>query len=385
MNDTGGDRAGNGGDVLVCTGTNISENKVIFLDSYEALERGNPIVLEGASIEKKVTNALNKYAKLDIAGRYEMMTIISRLLKDVSVYEHTKRTLLTDTFFSNDELTDVQDSLELSLPPGCFIKQLILYKTVKFSKDRSFFISRKYWDQLSEDDKATAIIHEALYVYYFKRGWSDSRFARYMNYIINTSEYLNYGISDFLNDAYVSQKNKGSFLYLPSFSNSNNFPNYFSLVKMKNPKERSACTTGITPYYEEDRVCLEIELGDSLSNIGNNPVHNKFQWKGFTLIPFKAAVIGKEVVGYEAVVTTRKMIDHSRHDISDNYQYVPIQHFTLANNQTSRNLSWKYSTLSDIFDGVSSVPFRTYDYPIVFINMNGVVEYIYNESHALNL
>jgi hypothetical protein len=372
-----GDRAGNGGDVLVCPAKNDPSERVVFLDSYEAQARGFSMTLSGESLDKKVQFAFDTFGQIDLLGRFELMTIVSQLIKDINVYEQKNDAKLMDTFFSNDELTDLHDSFEITIPTGCFIKQLIIFKSMRFSSDKSFIISKRYWDQLSEDQKAFAVIHEALYVYFFKRGWNDSRFPRYINNVINSSLMTSYGIDDFLRDAFISQKKKTSFLYLPSFLN-NAGMKVQSLVKTVDAYNRQTCENSLFPHNDDNRQCLELELEQTLEILKIHQKDTIFKWDNFTLIPLKAVVVGQEVIGYQAIITTAVVINKVTH-------YQPIQYLPLGTDSVQSGLRWNSNTLNEIFENAASQTFSVGDHPVVFVNMQGLVEYIYDKNYAITL
>jgi hypothetical protein len=167
------DKGGNGGDAVVCPG------KVILLDFHEMKRRNFILDLPGKTLGEKVESSLNRLSRLDpfSAG------ILRRFAKElVTGIEVSGLGLPAPTlYFTDDELTDIPDSLEVSLPKDCVKEQLVIQQEPKFPEDPRYTISKKLWDQLDLDQRALTVLHESWYRLFILQGETNSVATRYMN------------------------------------------------------------------------------------------------------------------------------------------------------------------------------------------------------------
>jgi hypothetical protein len=140
----GGDRVGNGGDVLLCQ--EAGEDKYYVLDEYEAdfkLEIGEKDI----PYTNKVTILLNKI-KASFPARYSAY---------LQIYANLKRRMT----FADLPLPEIEDDQLYELN-GCQKIQAAYFK-----KDAKGFytynLQRKIWHALDSDQKAVLLLHEILY------------------------------------------------------------------------------------------------------------------------------------------------------------------------------------------------------------------------------
>lgn len=161
----GGSTAGNGGDVLVC-----GEGQVTFFDIFEA-EASRGLVLDLGPKE------MDPFAKVE------------RVLKRIPVELGDWRDLLLarmDLFKAKHivgdfELTDVSDTGNIIIKPGCEIKQAVIQRRTGVSIDPIFYIAKNYWAKMDNDSKAALILHEIIYYDAIDMGHTDSIKTRSIN------------------------------------------------------------------------------------------------------------------------------------------------------------------------------------------------------------
>lgn len=199
LNAMGGDK-GNGGDVVICG------DLVELLDKKEALKKKMTLNLPEGAIAKKVKTVENRLMKLDPLRGQLFQIYSSELLKDIESYKNGSNNLHVITF-ADENLTDIDDSYEYSLPYGCTKEQLVIrrdkmdirmYDTYK----TEYIINLRLWDKLDDENKAMTVSHEVLYkIADEELGHTDSRLARHLNGIFSSTEQLSF--EDYL--TYVSQ------------------------------------------------------------------------------------------------------------------------------------------------------------------------------------
>lgn len=167
------DRAGNGGDVVLCPGEPVQ-----MLDSVELKDRGQMVSFEQANdLASKLEIAFQRIKRLDPIRAEAIQKGSQELLKDLLIYlndpvlKSQESVNLENTWFTNRELEDIPDSHETSLKPGCAKKQLVIQL---FPGDWSVQTKKKYTVQkdlllqMSLDEVAVMVLHEAWYFYAHK-------------------------------------------------------------------------------------------------------------------------------------------------------------------------------------------------------------------------
>jgi hypothetical protein len=363
-----GDRAGNGGDVVVCP------EKVVMLDYYEAQKRNIFIKMQGRDIREKVYAALERYKRLDTFGYFRMRDITELLVKDIENFEKNKSANQVLTFFTDDQLTDISDSNEITLPRGCYIDQLIISNPTAFTFTKMFTINRAQWEKLNDDQKSLAIIHEVLYWHMYKNGWNDSRFARFINSILNSDLYSNYLLADFINDIDISQTTKMPFLFLENYGrqiSSSRHIHTISSIDFKSKLDR-VCQESIVRDFPGTARCYPVDLNTSLSE-SNQFEEYEFNssWGHFKLIPYKVIIRGDNIIGYEAIIAHISSLS-------------PISVLRVREKSGKELLlSWGTQvTLNETFDTSSSTQKIL---PTVFVDLNGNVKLIFNKSRAIEI
>ncbi|MBC7429710.1 MAG: hypothetical protein H7336_13925, partial [Bacteriovorax sp.] len=144
----GGDRVGNGGDVVVC------KNSVELLDIYEARLNGhvlkNP---EGQSYKGKLAHLLNKKLiplQPERAKKY---------LGNLDTFESEA------AFLPGIILNDVDDAGMVAIPKGCKLKQIIiqLSDSERPPGRKRYTVSLDLWNKLDDFNKMALVLHEIVY------------------------------------------------------------------------------------------------------------------------------------------------------------------------------------------------------------------------------
>lgn len=161
----GGDRVGNGGDVVICS-EDLGE-KYFVLDEYEA-KATLSIAPESGSYLSKVETLLKKF---EVASpiRYQIYR------KNFLYYKTNVKMVITS-------LPDVQDSYE-TIGRYCYLRQAAFFNFNRHG-DPEYFIQKNLWLKLNNDQKAVLILHELIYTETAKLGHQDSTYTRSANRIL---------------------------------------------------------------------------------------------------------------------------------------------------------------------------------------------------------
>ena len=148
-----GQGTGNGGDVLVCKNLNGSVQNITLYDFHEASFRHDinlDLDSNATSLNEKVTSILNKIKRLNPtrAALYE------KWWKEFQLPENTS--------FTNDHLSDIPDTGEVTYPANCEVVQAAHQKK-PMSGERRYIIKKDLWNQMDVANKAGLVIHELIY------------------------------------------------------------------------------------------------------------------------------------------------------------------------------------------------------------------------------
>lgn len=167
----GGDRVGNGGDVVSCLG----KEKLYILEEYEAhsfyrknLKIGSP----EQDFIGKVQTLINIF-KISSPVRYEF-------------YQKNFQYFLKHVKFTNN-LKDIDDAYEY-LNSDCRSIQTAYFKQSEQGQI-SYYILREIWEKLNSDQKALLVMHELVYTEAYLIGHRSSVYARLANIELT---YFNY-------------------------------------------------------------------------------------------------------------------------------------------------------------------------------------------------
>lgn len=168
------DKAGNGGDAVVCRDANKKIISTELLDYYEGRVLRDMTFDLGAQ-------TLSYQDKLELA-----MTRLERISPlRAALYRADIASFISNTkFLSGNTLVPIPDAEPISYPDGCAIEQLAVQKTPEFPGDKLFTIDQDLWDQLSSDSRAGLILHEIIYKEALTYGHENSVYVRYLNSLL---------------------------------------------------------------------------------------------------------------------------------------------------------------------------------------------------------
>jgi hypothetical protein len=164
---SGGDRVGNGGDVVICSGNN--GDAIYILDEYEA-KRVLTIGERGQTFIQKVELLLEKFQEKSPI-RY-------------ALYRKNFDRFKLSVKFIQARLPEINDSYERT-GPFCYTRQ-VAYFNFNTNKEIQYYLQKDLWLALSEDQKAILILHELIYTEAAGLGHFESTYVRAANRILIT-------------------------------------------------------------------------------------------------------------------------------------------------------------------------------------------------------
>lgn len=162
MSSEGGDRVGNGGDVIICKEN--GEENVYVLDEYEAESHGS-VGSVNLNYEQKILILIERVKK-DFPARYDFYS---------SLFQYYKKNVT----FSPKKLPEVNDT-SVSTASNCNMFQAAFFKQSS-NNQNAYFLQREIWNRLTEDQKAILVFHEILYTEAVGLGHSTSIHVRRAN------------------------------------------------------------------------------------------------------------------------------------------------------------------------------------------------------------
>lgn len=168
-----GGQLGNGADVIVCTSG--FKTTVELLDIYEARtlygRQWKNEVLEGQNLELSA-----------VVGIVHFLKLLDQKLpvKSVRIRSYEREFFDEALFLDGIELTDIPDSMEIVIPGGCRLAQLVVQLPSPEPGQRRYTINRDLWKLLDAEGRVGAILHEIIYRDQVSLGHTDSRWTRYL-------------------------------------------------------------------------------------------------------------------------------------------------------------------------------------------------------------
>ncbi len=144
----GGDRVGNGGDVVVCG------DRVELLDLYEARVKGHkPLKLESDTHEEMLNEVIERRI-------HRLQPLRAKRFRDYGE-EFFKESIILPGI----ELSDVDDAGLAVIPRGCKLEQIVIQLSDADIPPggHRYTISQDLWDQLDEFNKMALMLHEVIY------------------------------------------------------------------------------------------------------------------------------------------------------------------------------------------------------------------------------
>lgn len=197
--------AGNGGDAIVCVDRKV---KVMLLDSYEARDKRRLTLdlfnknIEVQTWRSMVNVAVKRLERVDIHTASLLYDYSMEMVNDFEKFQMYPGSRGKNVYLGDDVNTRVNDSEHISTPADCDPEpyQMVIQIQPKFKFDLRYHFNKTLWDQLTLEDQAMTILHEAWYRIMIENGATNSTATRYMNGLIASKEFENYSFTDYLQD-----------------------------------------------------------------------------------------------------------------------------------------------------------------------------------------
>lgn len=196
--------AGNGGDALVCQDSPDYGDQTILLDTHEAYKRRLTLDLGDAQSHRAmVAVAVGRLMKKDVVTAQKLYQYAMEMVNDIELLEQFPESRGQVLYIGNDVVGEINDSLHVTIPIGCEIRQLVSQKEPKYRFDYRYEINKQLWDQLNVFNQSMTILHEAWYRIMIENDQDDehdSYGARYMNGIVASKEFEDFTFADYIRD-----------------------------------------------------------------------------------------------------------------------------------------------------------------------------------------
>lgn len=167
-----GNKVGNGGDGVFCSGVNQSAQ---ILDFYEGDLKPTATEKDPYAIVEK------KFSQLKLAAPKLGEQYLNRLKSIRSQLELKE----------NVSLKNIKDSNHLFKPAqkDCEVLQVVIRRRTTLPGEKTFLVDKTLWDKLPPVEQAGMISHEIIYEHLMKLGAIDSTKSRALNRFIFTEKY----------------------------------------------------------------------------------------------------------------------------------------------------------------------------------------------------
>ena len=280
-----------------------------------------------------------------------------------------------NVLFTEDVLSDVPDSMEVTIPRGCVKEQLVNQQLPVFPEDKRYTIAKSIWERMDTDQQALTVLHEAWYRLTLDEGANDSRWARYMNGLFAAQEKI--AFKDYLAKLTLSER-IGSFgnKKLSYFYEING--NAIELIQKKNESqdeliifERLNLTANAEAIFEG------LILGEvyRISFNKKGKLHS-IAGKGYLRSENKDDRDWMKLENYRMKQTRNFTRSVSTFIVDGNFQIIELRsHFDQAylGNKKLKKAFRPSSAISDAFD--------YYGIDLTFTRINGVLTHKINQSN----
>lgn len=172
-----GGLVGNGGGLVVCydSAQQITSEEV--LDIFEAKS------LRGIEIEKTIpTNLPWKEIAKHLVNRFGEFSQMRQQL-----YGYWLERFESEAkFIKGVDLGDVRDAQFIAIPKGCRLETAIIQAKPRMAGDKRYIVNEDLWNLLSEQQKASLVLHELIYREAIAYGHTNSIQVRIMNAFVHS-------------------------------------------------------------------------------------------------------------------------------------------------------------------------------------------------------
>jgi hypothetical protein len=173
----GGGQLGNGADAIVC---NVGyQTTVELLDIYEAR------ILFNKNWGFDYRGGTEKEASALLGANKILAPLDAKLpVKSARLRKYLNSFFDEAVFLSGIELTDIPDSLQLALPGGCKLAQLVIQSPDSRLGQKRYAINGDLWKLMDSTSQMGMMLHEIIYRDQIDLGHTDSRWTRYFNALL---------------------------------------------------------------------------------------------------------------------------------------------------------------------------------------------------------
>lgn len=167
---------GNGGDVIVCRDqTNGEITSVELLDYYEArqMRKFQTIEYPNLSDDEFIDMIGNKINSMEDLIFLFDADEGKELLQSIRQYMAEGHSSTPGILFTEEILTDINDSEQLFIPRGCQVEQIAIWQFQDFPDDPKFIIQADLLKRLSDRDIRGLVLHEIIYKSFYMRSQQD--------------------------------------------------------------------------------------------------------------------------------------------------------------------------------------------------------------------
>ncbi|MCB0413032.1 MAG: hypothetical protein KDD50_01780 [Bdellovibrionales bacterium] len=292
-----GNENGGGGSSVVCRGQNNNILSAETLDLYEGKNVYGLIIDERqGSVQEIIESIKQKLKDTMEQPEIHLFPLISRVQ---SIFRLTGEGVI---------LKPVDDVSEIGFPADCKIEQLAHYVD-----DDLLVVQREIWGALSNTQKASLIIHEAIYRHERYYGATNSRRARkIVSRVFSDSEFENVMSRLPQNlkfcSAYLGDKMSYRFFYYPV--NGDMTQLQFLNFKGFTVYSRKTAVIPIFHYWENDESSQELCGSDKYCNYTSGTTYSKFEGND-------SVILGRELDIEEGGAVKFYMLDNNGRNYLD--------------------------------------------------------------------
>ncbi len=180
----GGDRVGNGGDVLVCPG-----QKTELLDIFQGqTDWGFSPLNTAGTRDEIIREVLKDFIKVDPKIGNALKERALEIEKEISLLEKDPSYKSKLVKITKNELLNISDEGVAELPPGCKLVQAATQLTNPFPKEVKFTFQGQVLESLDVPVQSSLILHEVIYEHMLRSGEYSSRSTRYLNAALHAGQ-----------------------------------------------------------------------------------------------------------------------------------------------------------------------------------------------------
>ena len=219
-----------------------------------------------------VDTVIERFKRVDPLRATRVKLITNPMLDDVEISEGNYDNNLTKTiFYTRGALKDIPDSLEVPIPEGCEVKQLIIQQIDPLPGDKKYTIHQPTWARMDKTQKALTVLHEAFYITtILDGGATDSLMARYLNGFFAMKAAEKIGMQEYFQLLSVLMKKGVNWDYTidfshiigSSFSHSKIFNLNYANAGLKNGKLIVPIGESIDGFYFPLKLYLYDSVGE---------------------------------------------------------------------------------------------------------------------------